>query len=67
MKLVGSIDRITEHTAYIILNDDEYELKIPVSYLPEGADEGMAYTIEIERNIEEEERLRKEIASLSET
>ena len=26
-ELVGSIDRITEQTAYIILNDDEHELQ----------------------------------------
>jgi hypothetical protein len=64
MKLIGSIDRITEQTAYIILNDDEHELKLPVACLPDGADEGMAYTIEISRNIEEEERLKKEIEAL---
>lgn len=62
--LIGSIDRITETTAYIILNDDEHELQLPVDLLPEGADEGMAFTITIERNEEEEERLRQEIAAL---
>ena len=29
-ELIGSIDRITEQTAYIILNDDEHELQLPV-------------------------------------
>lgn len=62
--LIGSIDRITETTAYIILNDDEHELQLPVDLLPEGADEGMAFTITIERNEEEEERLRQEIETL---
>ena len=39
-ELVGSIDRITEQTAYIILNDDEHELQFPLELLPDGADEG---------------------------
>ena len=38
-ELIGSIDRITEQTAYIVLNDDEHELPFPVELLPEGADE----------------------------
>ena len=63
-ELIGSIDRITEQTAYIILNDDEHELQFPLELLPDGAEEGMAFTITIERNREEEERLRQEIAAL---
>ena len=35
-ELVGSIDRITEQTAYIILNDDEHELQFPLELLPDG-------------------------------
>lgn len=62
--LIGSIDRITETTAYIILSDDEHELQMPLELLPDGADEGMAFTITIERNEEEEERLRQEIETL---
>lgn len=62
--LIGSIDRITEHTAYLILNDDEHELQFPVDILPNGTDEGMAFTITIQRNLQEEERLRQEIAAL---
>lgn len=65
-ELVGSIDRITEQTAYIILNDDEHELQLPLELLPDGADEGMAFTITIERNEEEEKRLAEEIAALKE-
>lgn len=49
-ELVGSIDRITEQTAYILLNDDEHELQFPLELLPDVADEGMALTITIERN-----------------
>jgi len=64
MKWVGSIDRITGKKAYIILNDDEHELVLPVDCLPAGADEGMAYTIDITRNEEEEQRLYEEIAAL---
>lgn len=63
-ELIGSIDRITEQTAYILLNDDEHELQFPVEFLPKGAEEGMAFTITIARNEEEEERLRQEIAAL---
>ncbi|WP_370849997.1 DUF3006 domain-containing protein [Megasphaera sp.] len=63
-EIIGSLDRITEQTAYIILNDDEHQLQIPVDLLPEGADEGMAFTITIERNEEEEKRLAAEIAAL---
>ena len=66
-ELIGSIDRITEQTAYIVLNDDEHELPFPVELLPEGADEGMAFTITIERNEEEEKRLAEEIAALKES
>ena len=65
-ELVGSIDRITEQTAYIILNDDEHELLFPLELLPDGADEGMAFTITIERNEEEEKRLAEEIEALKE-
>ena len=65
-ELIGSIDRITEQTAYIVLNDDEHELPFPVELLPEGADEGMAFTITIERNEEEEKRLAEEIEALKE-
>ena len=65
-ELVGSIDRITEQTAYIILNDDEHELQFPLELLPDGPDEGMAFTITIERNEEEEKRLAEEIAALKE-
>ena len=65
-ELVGSIDRITEQTAYIILNDDEHELQFPLELLPDGSDEGMASTITIERNEEEEKRLAEEIAALKE-
>ncbi len=63
-ELIGSIDRITEQTAYILLNDDEHELQFPVKLLPKGAEEGMAFTITIARNEAEEERLRQEIAAL---
>ena len=66
-ELIGSIDRITEQTAYIILNDDEHQLQIPLELLPDGADEGMAFTITIERNEEEEKRLAEEIATLKES
>ena len=62
--LIGSIDRITEQTAYILLNDDEHELLFPTDLLPDGADEGMAFTSTIQRNEEEENRLRQEIAAL---
>ena len=64
-ELIGSIDRITEQTACIILNDDEHQLQIPLELLPDGADEGMAITIE--RNEEEEKRLAEEIATLKES
>ncbi|ALG42275.1 DUF3006 domain-containing protein [Megasphaera elsdenii] len=66
-ELIGSIDRITEQTACIILNDDEHQLRIPLELLPDGADEGMAFTITIERNEEEEKRLAEEIATLKES
>lgn len=66
-ELIGSIDRITEQTACIILNDDEHQLQIPLELLPDGADEGMAFTITIERNEEEENRLAEEIATLKES
>lgn len=66
-ELVGSIDRITEQTAYILLNDDEHELQFPLELLPDVADEGMAFTITIERNEEEEKRLAEEIAALKES
>lgn len=62
--LIGSVDRITETTAYIILNDDAHVLQIPAELLPDGAEEGMAYTITIERNGAEERRLRDDIAAL---
>lgn len=65
-ELVGSIDRITEQTAYILLNDDEHELQFPLEFLPDVADEGMAFTITIERNEEEEKRLAEEIEALKE-
>lgn len=63
-KLIGSIDRITGTTAYILLNDDVHVLQFPVELLPEGADEGKAYTITIEANEGEEQRLDGEIAAL---
>lgn len=63
-KLIGSLDRITEQTAYILLDDDEHELQFPLELLPEGADEGMVFTITIERNEAEEKRLAEEIAAL---
>ncbi len=61
---IASIDRITQQTAYLLLNDDEHEVQLPLELLPEGADEGMAFTVSIERNEEEEQRLRNEIAAL---
>ena len=67
MKIIGSIDRITENTAYIVLSDDSGEIKIPLTCLPADADEGMAYTIEIIRNLEEEDKLASEIAALHKT
>ena len=63
-ELIGSIDRITEQTAYFLLDDDEHELMIPVELLPEGADEGMVFTLTIERNEAEEQKLADEIAEL---
>lgn len=63
-ELIGSIDRITEQTAYIVLNDDEHELQFPIELLPEGADEGMAFTLTIERNEAEEQKLAEDIAAL---
>lgn len=62
--LIGSIDRIAGTTACIILNDNSHVLQIPSELLPDGAEEGMAYTITIERNKAEELRLRDEIAAL---
>ena len=38
--LIGSVDRVTGTTAYIILNDDEHVLQIPAELLPDGAAEG---------------------------
>lgn len=35
--LIGSVDRVTGTTAYIILNDDEHVLQIPAELLPDGA------------------------------
>ena len=66
-ELVGSIDRIPEQTAYIILNDDEHQLQFPLELLPDGTDEGMAFTITIERNEEVEKRVAEEIAALKES
>ena len=62
--IIASIDRITEQTAYFNLDDGERELQLPCWTLPDGAEEGMAFTITIERNEEEEEKLRAEIAQL---
>lgn len=62
--LVGSIDRITEQTAYVVLNDGDRVLQLPLWSLPDGADEGMAFTLTAERNLEEEEALRREIEAL---
>ena len=64
--LIVSIDRITEDTAYLNLDNGDQELQLPLWAMPAGADEGMAYTLTIERNREEEERLREEIAALRE-
>lgn len=47
-----------------MLNDDAHVLQIPAELLPDGAEEGMAYTITIERNGAEERRLRDDIAAL---
>lgn len=63
-QFLANIDRITEQTAYLILDDGEREIQLPCEVLPKGADEGMAFTITIERNLEEEEKLRAEIAQL---
>lgn len=62
--LIGSIDRIDENIAVIILNDDEHELQLPADLLPSDAEEGQAYTITIERNQEEEQKLAAEIEAL---
>jgi hypothetical protein len=62
--LTGSIDRISEQVAVILLNDDEHQLCLPVDLLPADAEEGQAYTITIERDREEEQRLAEEIAAL---
>ncbi|MGE1063245.1 DUF3006 family protein [Megasphaera paucivorans] len=65
MKLIGSIDRITEQDAYIIVDDAaEHEIRIPLACLPQGADEGMAYTLEIIRNKEAEKEMQEEIELL---
>ena len=58
------MDRITGTAADIILNDGEQVRQITAELLPGGAEEGMAYTITIERNGAEERRLRDEIAAL---
>lgn len=62
--LTGSIDRISENIAVILLNDDEHQLCIPADLLPADAEEGQAYTITIERDQAEEQRLAEEIATL---
>lgn len=62
--LIGSLDRVTENIAVIALNDDEHEVSFPLELLPQGAEEGMAFTITIERNETEEKRLAEEIATL---
>lgn len=63
-KLIVSVDRITEDTVYLNLDNGEQELQLPLWAMPAGTDEGRAYTITIERNLDEEERLRQEIAEL---
>jgi hypothetical protein len=62
--LTGSIDRISDGIAVILLDDDEHQLRIPAELLPPEASEGQVYTITIERNQQEEERLAAEIADL---
>lgn len=63
-KLIVSVDRITEGTVYLNLDNGEQELQLPLWAMPSGTDEGRAYTITIERNQDEEDRLRQEIAEL---
>lgn len=62
-KIVGSVDRISGTTAYIVLNDDAHVLPFPSALLPGDVHEGSAYTITIECNEEEERRLSSEIAA----
>lgn len=61
--LLACLDRITEQTAVLSLAD-EREIALPLSDLPQGADEGMVFTLTIERNEEEEKKLAQEIAAL---
>lgn len=61
--LLACLDRITEQTAVLSLAD-EREIALPLADLPQGADEGMVFTLTIERNEEEEKKLAQEIAAL---
>ena len=65
-ELVGSIDRITEQTAYIILNDDEHELQFPLELLPDGADEAWPSLSPSNATRKKKKRLAEEIAALKE-
>lgn len=68
MKLIGSIDRISDGDVYIIIdNENEDEICLPAAWFPEEIDEGMTYTIEIERNLKEEQRLKDEIECLKQS
>lgn len=61
---IASVDRITEQTAYLVHHDGERMVQMPLWALPQGAEEGMAFTVTVERNLEEEEVLRREIEEL---
>lgn len=65
-KLIVSVDRITEDVAYLNLDNGEQELQLPLWAMPSGTEEGRAYTITIERNPDEEQRLHEEIEALRE-
>ena len=65
MKIIGSVDRDEHRGVHIILADDTGEIIMPEEiFTEEPVRLGMAFSITIDRNREEEERLVLEIEAL---
>ncbi len=60
------IDRIENDLAILLVGDQEIQVDIPVSLLPDGAKEGSWLTIDMKLDLDAEQQQRKKISGMLE-
>jgi hypothetical protein len=58
--MIAVVDRISEGIAVLLLGNEEYQVNLPVEFLPEGTREGQWLDVEFKLNEQlTDERFRK--------